>query len=129
MKNKVLVCITPQSNSSRLIDKGADIASTDGELHILHIERGDKIFETEDSAVQLQMLFDYGSSAGGIVHGMCSENVAKTIQKFALKYKISSIVLGESDKKYKNPENILSYIRTALPYIDIVIMERDVNVP
>ena len=44
--NKILVCITIQENSKRLMKKGYDLAkSSGGELHILHIRHGETIFE------------------------------------------------------------------------------------
>ncbi len=42
---KVLVCITIQKNSKRLIRKGAEIANNiGGELHILHVEKRNEYF-------------------------------------------------------------------------------------
>ncbi|GHU50565.1 hypothetical protein AGMMS49975_01850 [Clostridia bacterium] len=124
MENKVLVCITPQGNSRRLIDKGAEIAA-DGELHILHIEKGGEVFNTEGAARMIQELFDYASKAGGIVHGMCSDNIAKTIKSFVLKEKISALILGETDKNYKAAdESVLARIQNALPDVNIYILER-----
>ena len=38
---RVLVCITSQANSERLIDMAAETADMlNGELHILHVQRG-----------------------------------------------------------------------------------------
>ena len=41
ISNKVLVCVTLQKSSLRLIKKGAKLAKElDAQLHILHIEMG-----------------------------------------------------------------------------------------
>ena len=59
--NKVLVCITIQQNSKRLIQKGFELAqSVDGELHVLHIRKGETIFDTPNSTSLFEELFVYG---------------------------------------------------------------------
>ena len=93
---KVLVCITAQSNSARLIYKGAQIADQcDGELHILHVQKGDSIFHNQETPALLQKLFLYGSQLGGMVHAYCEENIPKSIAEFIKKEHITRLVLGE----------------------------------
>jgi len=80
---KVLVCITAQSNSKRLMDYGHDIAEKyEGELHILHVLKGDSVFNNPDTPALLQELFDYGSKEGGMIHAFCDENVSKSIGNY-----------------------------------------------
>ncbi|MPM49129.1 hypothetical protein SDC9_95857 [bioreactor metagenome] len=46
---RILVCITAQCNSKRLINEGAKVADqVNGELHIIHVQRGDSIFNNAD---------------------------------------------------------------------------------
>ena len=55
MPQKILVCITIQQNSKRLIKKGAELASqVEGELHILHVEHGSSILSQSDAGELLQ---------------------------------------------------------------------------
>ena len=122
--NKVLVCITPQSNSHRLIDRGHEAAQkTNGALHILHVEKGNDIFISNDTSKLLQELFNYGSGLGGIVHGLCGENIVNTIMQFIKDEKITHIVLGESPENVK-PLDIDAILRTEIPHLEIIILRR-----
>ncbi len=120
-KNKVLVCITPQSNSKRLIDRGLETSKKiSGELHILHVIKGYDIFESDDSKNLLQYLFDYGTSRGGIVHAISAKDVSITIGQFLKEERITNLILGVSPKegeicndsvsKEEVYEKILSYV-------------------
>ncbi|MDR1642371.1 MAG: hypothetical protein LBT59_21995 [Clostridiales bacterium] len=124
---KVLVCITPQSNSRRLIDKGEEISlALGGELHILHVKQGNSIFDTEESSQLLEELFSYGSERGGLVHASCGGNVLKTIRRFIREERITNLVLGEppADSNF-NGENGIDSFRQIMPYLMIHILERD----
>lgn len=94
--NKILVCITIQENSKRLMKKGYDLAnSTDGELHIIHIRRGETIFETPESSHLFEELFIYGSELGGQVHFLCSTDIPHTISDFITQNAITHLVIGK----------------------------------
>jgi len=113
----VLVCITPQTNGKRLIDKGAQVVDND-KLHILYMQRGDSIFLSESSGSILEELFDYGKSKGGIVHFISGNHFLKGLQKFALEHSIGHFVMGEplhgSVTKEKLEKSIQEYIPNAL---------------
>ena len=95
-REKVLVCITAQSNSRRLIDAGAEVASKcSGELHILHVQKGENVFNNSETLHLLQQLFLYGSEKGGMIHAFCEEDIAGSIAHFVKEEKITRLVLGE----------------------------------
>ena len=124
---KVLVCITPQSNSKRLIERGNTIASAESaELHVLHVARGRNILESDGSMQLLQQLFDYATGFGGIVHGVSGENITTTITKFIRDEMITHLVLGEHSEDYRaQADDITVLISSKLPYIQIHILERE----
>ena len=94
--NKVVACITAQYNSERLIDTAAEVADRfNAELHILHVNKGSSIFNNENTPMLLDKLFEYGSEKGGMVHMLCSDDVAQSIGDFIEEYGITKIVLGE----------------------------------
>ena len=94
--NKVVACITAQYNSERLIDTAAEVADRfNAELHILHVNKGSSIFNNENTPILLDKLFEYGSEKGGMVHMLCSDDVAQSIGDFIEEYGITKIVLGE----------------------------------
>jgi len=98
--HKVLVCITAQSNSERLIDAAAMVADkNNAEFHILNVNKGTSIFNNSMTPILLEKLFEYGTERGGMVHMLCSENVSKSIGDFINEYGITIIVLGEPPKK------------------------------
>lgn len=94
--NRVLVCITAQSNSERLIDAAAEIADRENaEFHILNVNKGSSIFNNSETPLLLERLFAYGSGKGGMVHMKCSEDVPSSIDSFIKEYGITLVVLGE----------------------------------
>lgn len=130
---RVLVCITAQSNSKRLINKGAEVADlNNGELHILHVEKGNNIFDNEDAPRLLQELFHYGSEKGGMVHAYCDDNIPESIARFVENENITKIVLGEAPAflklTTKEMENQFYKIICNIPRaIEIFIVDREEN--
>lgn len=128
MNNKVLVCITIQENSRRLISKGHEFATKeDAELHILHIRKGDTIFDHADSSNLLENLFAYGSELGGEVHFLSSNNVPETISNFIIDNHISHIILGEAPTNIalENNIGIFDQLKDTLSEIEVTVIPRE----
>jgi len=126
MLGKILVCITPQSNSTRLIDKAADLAAAkSGELHILHIEKGNNLFFTAETPVLLQQLFVYGAERGGVVHGLCGDDIASTIKRFVRENEITCAVFGEPPATAVAAPSIIQRFRDELPMVETVVVPRE----
>ena len=120
--NKVLVCITPQANGMRLIDKGYDISlHISAELHILHVEQCNSIFYTDESAQMLDNLFRYGSERNGVVHAVCAQDPFAAIQRFIRDEVITDVVLGESPETCSD---FAQQLKTAMPYIHLHVIEK-----
>ena len=97
MKEKVLVGITIQENSRRLIAEGHRLAQElHAPLHILHIRKGETIFDHPETSQLLEDLFSYGGELGGEVHFLCSNHVSQTFTSFVKKNHITHLVIGES---------------------------------
>ncbi|NLK36914.1 MAG: hypothetical protein GX299_02375 [Epulopiscium sp.] len=133
VEEKVVVCITPQSNSRRLIDKGAQIAQEHGgQLHILHVQKGNTIFQNQEALKWLEQLFIYGSEMGGMVHALCDEEIPSCIARFVKEEGVTKVVLGEVPKPLKKEsakskkEPLFNRILNALPKeAQIIIVERE----
>ncbi len=127
MMEKVLVCITPQQNSKRLIDKGYEIAKEkNGRLDIVCVEKGTNIFMTQESSLLLQELFDYGSEYGGTIHGLCGDDIARTIIDFIEKNKITTVVMGASAVDgLIPPQYIPKRLQDEIPHISLHIIQRE----
>jgi K+-sensing histidine kinase KdpD len=123
---KILVCITPQSNSRRLINHGHHTAfKVSGELHILHVEKGNNIFMHSDSSEILQELFDYGSELGGVIHAVCGEDIPEAIYEFVKEQEITRIVLGEPPEDMPQTSNsVIEQLELMVPYLKIEILKR-----
>lgn len=128
MNNKVLVCITIQENSRRLISEGFNIAqSLNGSLHILHIRKGETVFDNVDSSNLLADLFAYGSELGGEIHFLCSENISDTISNFIIEQKITEVVIGEAPEGGTTPEqqNVYQDLTKKLGNINLTVLPRE----
>ena len=124
----ILVCITAQTNSKRLIDRGAGLAEQrNGKLHILHVQKGDNIFFNEDAPRLLQELYAYGCEHGGEIHALCGDDVGNIIIDFIEKMKINCIVLGEKPKDLNIPKekDLLERIGKTFEEIEIVILKKE----
>lgn len=125
---KILVCITAQENSRRLIKKAAQVAEDmQGELHILHVEKGNNILPHHNSAELLQQLFQYGSELGGEVHVICDDHVPERIVQFIQEMHITRLVLGETKQNTIQrlmTSDIHNMIQNTAPEVQIIILER-----
>jgi len=130
---KILVCITIQQNSKRLIKKGAELASqVEGELHILHVEHGSSILSQSDAGELLQELFDYASELGGEVHVVCDDHVPERIVEFIKENEINQLVLGETMRNKIHrliTKDIENYITSTTPEVEIMVLERENPLP
>lgn len=117
-KEKILVLVTAQKKSLRLIDYGFSLSlANDGELHILHVQKGNSIFEDKNFLKRLQGLVDYGSKLGACIHVQCAHNVAECIGDFVEKEAITRVVLGNRSQEDKTElfcemDNIISIMPT-----------------
>lgn len=125
---KVLVCITIQENSRRLINKGADIAEQlNAQLHIVHIENGMSVFSSPDAIDLLEELFDYGKELGGEVHFISDMNIPNRIVTLIDEQEITRVVLGESMRSKLHQllkPNIHSYIRNKNKAYEVLVIAR-----
>lgn len=125
---KILVGITVQNNSRRLIKKGAEVAKEkNGQLHILNVQKGNNIFMNSYTPQLLQELYQYGSELGGETHAICGENVCETIINFVKKTNVTVMVLGERPQNIKvdKDNDIIEIIKSELPSIEVIILERE----
>lgn len=127
MNPKILVGITIQENSRRLIDEGVRLSkSLNAPLHILHIRKGETIFDNPESSMLLEDLFAYGGELGGEVHFLCGEHVSKTFLNFVKDNNITHLVIGESPSHLaiKAP-SVYDKITNELQDIEITVLRRD----
>ncbi|MGL4791781.1 MAG: hypothetical protein ACRCW1_10255 [Anaerotignaceae bacterium] len=128
---KVLVCITAQCNSKRLISAGAKVADeNNAQLHILHVLQGNSIFNNESTPKLLEEIFDYGTSIGGMIHCICNDDVVEGIETFVSTNNISRVILGEPPVKNNvNQEEIKHKIGERIdrinPDLEVIIVKKE----
>ena len=122
-KERILVCITAQTNSKRLIERGfAEAKAVDGELGILHITISHNIFDNEETPKLLEELFAYGSERGGVVYSQSGVNIPETILQFIRKKGVTRLVLGEPPQ---SSAGVFNNIISAVPSkIKVILVER-----
>ncbi|HIW49288.1 MAG TPA: hypothetical protein H9687_08465 [Firmicutes bacterium] len=128
---KIAVCITAQSNSKRLIDRGAFLADLlDGDLHILHVQQGSSIFHTAGTPQLLEELFAYGSKKGGMIHFHCDENVARFLGDFTRQNGITRLILGQPPMqdladRQALLDKLMAIVANVDPSVPLVIVPRE----
>ena len=128
---RILVCITAQCNSKRLISRAAHIADeNNGELHILHVQRGDSLFNNEETPKLLEELFNYGKEKGGMIHFYCDEDIAECIGKFTDDTGITKVVFGQppTEEGYEEmsvTEKLYPFLRSVSKNVELIVIPRD----
>lgn len=128
--NKILVCMTIQQNSKRLIRKGYEFAQeNEGELHIIHIRKGETIFETPDSSLLFEELFVYGSELGGQVHFLCSTDIPNTIHEFITQNGITHLVIGKPpiSSNIVCPSTVYEQLLKLPETVAVCVLDREEN--
>ena len=127
MNPKILVGITIQENSRRLIDEGVKLSkSLNAPLHILHIRKGKTIFDNPESSILLENLFTYGSELGGEIHFLCSDHVSITFSNFVKDNHITHLVIGESASHLANKvPSVYDKLTNELQDIEIAVLQRN----
>lgn len=93
---KILVLVTAQRSALRLIEYGFSLAREyGGELHILHVQQGNSVFESNDTLRLLQSLVEYGGKRGGVIHLACERDIAAYIGAFAEREGVTRVVMGQ----------------------------------
>ncbi|MBQ1275145.1 MAG: hypothetical protein U0L26_08550 [Cellulosilyticum sp.] len=125
MNPKILVGITIQENSRRLIDEGARLSKElNAPLHILHIRKGATIFDHPDSSNLLDELFTYGGELGGEVHFVCGDHVAQTFTNFVVDKHFTHLVIGEAPSHLvrKSP-SVYDKLTASLNNLEIITLQ------
>jgi len=122
MPKCVLVCVTRQKTSAKLIKKGVELTKGDegSSLNVIHVvNENDKLLYNLSDGDALEFLFEItkGVGAANLVVKR-SKDVIKTIVDYAEEINCTHIVLGHSN----NPSNtFISKLQKKLPNVVFVI--------
>lgn len=132
-EEKVLVLVTAQKKSLRLIEYGFTAAQEcGGELHILHVQKGDSIFDGKETISLLQNLAGTGARMGGIVHICCGDSISACIGQFVQEEGMTQVVMGcgreMSVRRKKGGTDEYERILAALPAkIGVTVVPEEVR--
>ena len=98
VQERVLVCVSTQADSSRLLRRGARIANyMKAKLYAVFVEHPDR-FITKDESLYLEMCEHYCKEVGGEFLRVKGGNVPEAIAEVARKNLVTQVVLGQSQK-------------------------------
>ena len=98
VQERVLVCVSTQADSSRLLRRGARIANyMKAKLYAVFVDHPDR-FLTKDESLYLEMCEHYCKEVGGEFLRVKGDNVPEAIAEVARKNLVTQVVLGQSQK-------------------------------
>lgn len=129
MNPKILVGITIQENSRRLIDEGSRLSkSLGGSFHMLHIRQGNTIFDRPESSALLEDLFAYGGYLGGEVHFICGDCISEVLIHFIKENHITHLLIGETPTEVlATSPSISDLISKDLPDVELIVLPRETS--
>ena len=122
MPNCVLVCVTRQKTSKKLIKKGVELTKgeTDSCLNVIHVvNENDKLLYGLSDGDALEFLFEITKDMGAAnLVVKRSKDVIKTIVDYAEEINCTHIVLGHSNN---STNNFITKLQRKLPEVDFII--------
>ena len=122
MPKCVLVCVTRQKTSEKLINKGVELSKGDEGscLNVIHVvNENDKLLYSLSDGDALEYLFDITKDVGAAnLVVKRSKDVIKTIVDYAEEINCTHIVLGNSN----NPSNnFVAKLQRKLPNVEFIV--------
>lgn len=102
-KSNIMVCVTQQKNSERLILTGAKLKKDDKDnLYVIHVVSENQSFLNHNNDGEaLEYLFRVSQGVGADLTVLRAEDVFDSMVEFAIDHDITNIVIGESPEKNK----------------------------
>ncbi|WP_416197726.1 MAG: Universal stress protein family protein [Sporanaerobacter sp.] len=126
MKNRnVMVCVTQQKTCERLILSGYEMLKNDNDkLFVIHVvNEKDNFLDNNSDGEALEYLFNVSKKVGANLTVLRSKDVVKTIEDFAVKNKITHILMGASpEADGGESQNLTFKLNKMLPEVEFVIL-------
>ncbi len=120
MPNSVLVCVTRQKTSAKLIQKGVELSKDEkANLNVIHVvNENDKFLYGLSDGDALEYLFEITKEVGANLIVRRSKDVIKSIVDYAEETHCTHIVLGSSNNA---TGNFVSKLQKKLPNVIFVL--------
>ncbi len=127
-KNKqqaVMVCVTRQRSSTKLIQRGAEIAREHGlALVVIHVARpGEDILGLASEGEALTMLFEMARQAGGQMEMVRAESFIDALTEQAREKRARYILMGASRGGETTIEKSRAVLESNLPDVTLEVIE------
>ena len=124
-RNTVLVCVTPQESSKRLVEAGKILASkNDASLNVVSVLPVSFNSSLNEPAA-LEQIFDFSKQAGGEMAVYFSDDPALTVAAHIAKTKPILLVVGFPGE---NSNSFISLIHLLVPDLPISMVGQDDNI-
>ena len=122
--NCIIVCVTKQKSSSRLITEGALLAKQhDAAMKVVHVVHpNDNFLGNPDEGEAMDYLFHTAKKYNATITLLKHANVAQSLVHFVQTHNANLVVLGQSGVTTKEEEGILWQLRSALPLVDFHVI-------
>lgn len=98
VQERVMVCVTTRPEASRLLRRGARIASQmRAKFYALYVDHPDR-FLSKDEALYLEMCQQFCKQFGGEFLRVKQTNIAKAIADMANEHHITQVVIGQTQR-------------------------------
>ena len=98
VQERVMVCVTTRPEASRLLRRGARIASQmRAKFYALYVDHPDR-FLSKDEALYLEMCQQFCKQLGGEFLRVEQTDIARAIANTASEYNITQVVIGQSQR-------------------------------
>lgn len=125
---RILICVTPQKNSFRLIKKGSSFAKEfEAELFVIYVQKNLDLSQDSKTAKLLDELYDLTTEENGTMHVEVSADIPGTIARFIKENSITHVLLGETmaskiEKLLK--KDVISRITSKAEGVQFLVLER-----
>lgn len=83
------------------------------------------MFSKPSETELIQMLFNYASELGGIVHAKCGDDVYDIIKTFIKEEMITNLIIGAPPEEARlKGDTFIDRISVDFPYIDVYVLDR-----
>jgi K+-sensing histidine kinase KdpD len=94
----------------------------DAPLAILHIKKGNSIFENPSDSTLFEELFAFGKELGGEAHFLCSNDIVSTLLNFIQEEGVTDLVVGAAPPPLECGETPL--LPPSIEHVTIHIVDR-----
>lgn len=116
--SNIMVCVTQQKNSERLILTGAELKKNeDDKIFVIHVVTENQSFLNQDNDGEaLEYLFRVSQNVGADLTVLRSKDAFDAMLEFAIENDITDIVIGKSPEK--NKESLPDRMERELDFIE-----------